>query len=144
MDYLGFCAKYGGGKMMVLGYTFGTVAGVSIEAVTQATSLSNAATFGYFASVTGFTAAMAAHGAANRYCSEQGYGISRGGRSVKAAQAASYGVVLASALAVQQTGVFYDAEEYAAPASDQTSLQIRGKPQNIQDVVREAGLTLAA
>ena len=143
MDYPGFCAKYGAGKMMALGYAFGPVAGFCVETMTHTTSLMQSAFMGYIGGVIGFGAAMAAHGAANEYCSEKKYGISRGGRIVKSAQAVSYGMILASALAVQQTGIMYDDAESAAPEDTKTSLQMRDKPQSIEERPAQSGLSLA-
>jgi|TARA_R110002126_G_scaffold3263_1_gene18514 hypothetical protein len=144
MKYPGFCAKYGAGKMFGLGFAFGPVAGLCVEAATEATTFVEAASAGLYGGYFGFSIAVIAHEALNLYCSDKGYGISRGGRLVKTTQAASYGLVLASIIAAQQTELIGVDEEAPTPEGAKTSLQMQQKTQSIQDTVRAHGLTLVA
>lgn len=100
LNYPGFCARYGLGKVMAGAFLTPLFLGEALNygmGRTPATMMK----LSLFCGFAGFSAAHKAHEKVNHYAAAHGYGLTRGGRLVRQWQAAAYTAAVTTGLTLQ-------------------------------------------
>jgi hypothetical protein len=128
VSYPGFCTTYGMGKSILAAYVTPPVLQAAINLATAQPLINDNTGNSILYGIWGFAAGAFAHIAANKYASSRGMGITRGGRLVKAWQAAAYAVPVTLGLA-------------AGNLLHDTSDTARGARQDARDAARHIQMT---
>tara|TARA_R110002124_G_scaffold287216_1_gene471529 strand:+ start:217566 stop:217859 length:294 start_codon:yes stop_codon:yes gene_type:complete len=93
--------------------------------------------------VFGMVGAVMAHDATDTYCAKHKTGLTRGGKMVKKAQAASYAAVLATSISVGHSDFFDIKDITPQDKSEAISHDNDRQPQSIKQRANQHGLALA-